>query len=193
MNLEHFGRTLRELREGRGLTQDEVIQRTRAYSDARNLRNLEAGGQRPRRNTIILLFIKGLEEKNVSTINSALEDAGYEGLRPHEVAQLGLTPPPGDPELEKIGPALKPPAISQRLIRAWRFTAIFAIIAGVVASAVIQNPFICRYSKLVCWPLRHFGVARVCLPWSERGNESGRTTCFRDYLADLVSGTVGGF
>src|SRR5438128_1657953 len=80
MDLQRFGQTLRELRERRGLTQDDVVERSRAYRDARSVRKIEAGGQRPKREIIISLLTKGLDEQNCSTIDNLLQFAGYEPL-----------------------------------------------------------------------------------------------------------------
>jgi transcriptional regulator with XRE-family HTH domain len=97
-DLKQFGRRFRELRTGRGVTQDEVLKRSSAYGDVRGLRKLENGEVRPGRKAIIDLLFTALEERDPATFDELLPLAGYRSLSEIERAQLGLTVSPPEPE-----------------------------------------------------------------------------------------------
>ena len=110
-DLERFGKALRELREGRGITQEQVIDRSSVYKDARNLRKIEAGEHRPKRVDIVTLLMKGFGEKNSAKIDEFLSLAGYDSLTETEVLKLGLS--------KQSLPAVATPPLAPRLAKMW--------------------------------------------------------------------------
>ncbi len=89
-DLPQFGQRFRELRTGRGITQDEVLKRTAVYGDVRGLRRLEAGEVQPKRKAIIELLFDALGERDPAIFDELLALAGYRGLTPAERSTLGL-------------------------------------------------------------------------------------------------------
>jgi hypothetical protein len=74
----------------KGLTQDDVIVASRAYSDTRTIRAIEAHTFIPSRSRLIRLLRYGLEVDDKSTINEFLSLAEYSSLSKQEIAVLGL-------------------------------------------------------------------------------------------------------
>jgi transcriptional regulator with XRE-family HTH domain len=125
-DLRKFGRRFRELRTGRGITQEEVLKRAGAYGDARSLRKLESGEVQPKRKAIIELLIEALEERNPRVLDELLSPAGYRVLTDLERSRLGLS----TTEPQPMPPAVQVP---ERIRWLWRGM----IVAGILASVVI--------------------------------------------------------
>jgi transcriptional regulator with XRE-family HTH domain len=144
MNLERFGQDFREMRERRGLTQEDVVERAAAYKDARSLRKIEGGEQRPKRDIVIILLVKGLNEHDAGLIDRFLELADYELLREPEVAQWRLNRaviPRLEPEITFV-PQERIVALSGSRVLAWRMASIFCVVAAFLLSALIRDPFL---------------------------------------------------
>jgi transcriptional regulator with XRE-family HTH domain len=146
MNLEQFGKSLRELRQKRGLTQDDVVQASRSYGDARSLRKVESGELRPRRDAVINLLKKGMDEHDVAVIDSFLDMAGYEPLREKERISLGVAPHSPVRQNSEVNrptnsaaPAL---LISSRMLIAWKVAMLTCLVAGIGLSIVVRNVFL---------------------------------------------------
>jgi len=90
-DLKQFGSRFRQLREGRGITQDEVLKRSAAYGDVRSLRKLENGEVQPRRKTIIDLLYRALGERDPFLFDELLTLAGYRALNILEQSELRLS------------------------------------------------------------------------------------------------------
>ena len=145
MDLQRFGQTLRELRERRGLTQDDVVERSRAYRDARSVRKIESGEQRPKREIIISLLTKGLDEQNCSTIDNLLRFAGYDPLRDSEITRLDLRPlsqepqvPPPQPSVDEAEPT---PEVERRSL-IWKVAALLCVLATIGMSVILGDVFL---------------------------------------------------
>jgi transcriptional regulator with XRE-family HTH domain len=125
-DLKRLGQRFRELRTNRGITQDEVLKRSAAYGDARSLRKLESGEQRPRRKAIIELLADAIREQNQDVFDELLTLAGYQGLDGEELEKLGLSK--GQPQpAEPLG------FPSRRVLWLWRLL----ILSGLVASVFL--------------------------------------------------------
>ena len=127
-DLEQFGRLLRELREGRGITQEDAVANSETYSEASGLRKIERGDQRPRRQVIITLLIKGLEEHDPAKIDELLLLAGYQPLSDSERSRLGLAK-------AAIKVVVKPrhEPVRPKLLRCWELLSGLFMITALVA------------------------------------------------------------
>jgi len=138
IDLEKFGTALRELRESRGITQEEAIERSRAYSDASGLRRIERGDQRPKRAAIVALLKEGLLEDDPDQIDGLLAMAGYQPLKEAELDRLGLK------RKTRLGfpvrPALAPP-LPAYAPRVWTILALTGAGAS-IPLALVQNWFV---------------------------------------------------
>src|SRR5580658_4789448 len=83
VRLRRLAAQLRELREGAGLTQEEVSERT--GKDRSTLYRLESAHQRPQKSTLIqLLDLYGVAEPRRAELLTLLRDAGQRGwMRPY--------------------------------------------------------------------------------------------------------------
>jgi transcriptional regulator with XRE-family HTH domain len=85
-----LGKRLRYIRIARDLSQQEVVQCSRAYSDPRILRAIEAGQFLPSRSRLARLLRYGLKIEDEVLLNEVLLMAGYIGASGSEVIGLGL-------------------------------------------------------------------------------------------------------
>jgi len=132
-DLKTFGQALRELREKRGVTQEEAITRSEAYSEASSLRKIERGEQRPKRVTIIALMVKGFEVTDPGTIDQMLELAGYSGLTGAEISRWGASPRPTLRIPIPTPQALQKPAIAEvapKLLKIWDRVIALCVVAA---------------------------------------------------------------
>jgi transcriptional regulator with XRE-family HTH domain len=125
-DLQQFGQRFRELRTGRGLTQDDVTKRSAAYGDVRSLRKLESGEVQPKRKVIIELLFEAIEERNSAVFDELLALAGYRALGDQEKSRLGFVVV----ELEPV-PAMH--SVPWRIRWMWRGT----IIGGALVSVLV--------------------------------------------------------
>jgi transcriptional regulator with XRE-family HTH domain len=124
MDLERLGQRFRELRTGRGITQDEVTKRCAAYGDVRSLRRLENGELRPRRKSVVELLSEAIGEQNPAVFDELLTLAGYQGLNGKERKALGLSASLPEP--------VKPPQVVSREFRwLWRSLIFLGLVASV--------------------------------------------------------------
>jgi transcriptional regulator with XRE-family HTH domain len=128
-DLAQFGRLLRELREGRGITQDDAVAKSGTYSEASGLRKIERGGQRPKRHLIITLLTKGLEERDPAKIDELLLLAGYQPLSESEWSRLGLAKP-----VIKVVVKPRHEPVRPELLRCWQLLSGLLLIAALVAA-----------------------------------------------------------
>ena len=143
MDLDRFGQEFRQLRERRGSTQDGVISKSKAYKDARTLRKIEAGKQQPGRDAVILLLNRGLDERDLVTIDRFLHLAGYEPLRDLEVSRLGLARPvPADRSGSAEDPKPVRVTVGDRTLTTWQLTAALCTLAAIIINLLVRDPFI---------------------------------------------------
>lgn len=133
-DLERLGKALRELRTTRGITQDEVIERITAYSEASALGRVERGKQQPKRKNIVELVTKGLEERDPGKVDEFLILAGYEPLSDHEVSRLGLSRQDERPVRPNQQP--EPTEVSAETARSPLARAWIILIAACVAASI---------------------------------------------------------
>jgi len=149
MNLETFGQRFRELRERRGMTQGEVVTKSRAYKSVKSIWQLEAGEIRPRRPILIALLVKGLEETSADVINEFLAVLDYDPLRPEEVVGLRLTPAGGSHTPSHRDDVMPPTEVlPARLLLIWRIGAAACGLAAIAFSAFWRDSFVTIFAIL---------------------------------------------
>src|SRR5687768_7297038 len=126
-DLEQFGKALRELREGRGITQEEAVSRSETYSEASGLRKIERGAQKPKRHVIITLLMKGFEENDPAKIDELLVLAGYQPLTDSERLKMGFPVLPA--EVDNKGLPCRD-SLRPSLLRLWNVLICACLIAA---------------------------------------------------------------
>jgi transcriptional regulator with XRE-family HTH domain len=189
-DLESLGKRLRALRESRGITQDQVVERSGVYSESSSLRKIERGEQRPKRAAIIALSAIGLEERDPNVIDELLASADYEALSDPEVARLGLTRPPPTPQdrsaTDETVRAVRAP-ISEHQLHIWD------MVIGVCATmsiwlAALQDWFV----FVTCILYAGLFVVSVLLEtaYESRGSETVRAAMTAGAMT--LAGSLGG-
>src|SRR5260370_369849 len=89
-----LGSAIKRLREAKGITQEQVVDRVPDLYSERSLRRIENGERKhPTRDRLLRLLTKGLLERDPATIDAILQRAGYYGTSNEEMQTYGLVRP----------------------------------------------------------------------------------------------------
>jgi len=106
-----FGRAIAALREEKGLTQKEIVERVPTfYSDEGAYGRIERGTRRPQRGAAIAIVQSGLRFTSPREINQLIALAGYTALTNEELRNLRL-----EPETEPVSVPVIRTAVRGRL------------------------------------------------------------------------------
>jgi transcriptional regulator with XRE-family HTH domain len=104
-----LAKTIREIRESKGLTQEQVSERIPTYyGDSRSIRRIETAEHRPDRNHLLALLMTGLGIRDVEEVNRILIQAGFDKAnmddRPKDNVQEKKLESPPSPEIVHWAP-----------------------------------------------------------------------------------------
>lgn len=163
MDLQRFGQELRELRESLGLSQDQVVERSDTYAQARGLRKIESGTIQPPREKVIRLVTAGMKVNRTSVVNRLLDLAGYGPLLDSEILaadlqvdeipipRVGVSTAPAVQDIAIQSDEQKPPngpQVGKFTGRLWPASIAVALPMAVILMFVIRSTFIAITSAL---------------------------------------------